>query len=240
MNVKAIGIEELSSRNFASVMASVAKTKPGHPPRSLLVFFYSSNCAFCTMMSQNLLQIANLLDELSRSGFLRIVRIDGDKNDLPWPFTVSEYPSLIFFPGGRNNGGESRQFTISKRNSVSLDNVLGFVIANLDRPLRIYAIQLTCAASRRSMKSLINCLSSLRTEIHESIGISLREWRRREVSKSRAVIIRRLQLLEAFYLDTFKINEANQCQSCDFNKLENYCKRILTIWDTKPTAAPGL
>ena len=215
---KDIYLEELNARNFAPKIAGLG------PKKSLLVFFSSSNCAFCSMMSQHLLQIGNILRPLTQSGHLQIVRIDGDKNDLPWPFTVAEYPTLIFFAGS----GDSRQFIVSERNSVALDKILGFTIANLNRPLRIYAIALTCKASRRSVKPLVNCLASLRDEINDAISVSLREWRRQ--SNSRARVLRRLQLLEAFYLETFQVKEGNQCASCDFNKLEGYCKRLVTVW----------
>lgn len=241
-----IEIEELNSKNFASTLSltnsgmhNKNKTIIRRPNRSLLVFFYSSNCAFCTMMSQHLLQVANILRPLSVAGQLQLVRIDGDKNDLSWPFTVAEFPSLIFFSGGAGGGesverGESRQFVISERNPVELDRILGFIIANLNRPLRIYAIQLTCVASRRSVKSLANCLMSLRGEIEESISVSLKEWRRssgRGRSRRRTRIVRRLQLLEAFYLETFRgVDETRQCEECDFAKLEEYCKRIVKLW----------
>lgn len=226
-----IEIEELNSKNFASTMATSLSTSPP----SLLVYFYSANCAFCTMMSQHLLQISNVLRPLSEAGHLKIVRIDGDKNDLSWPFTVAEYPSLIFFSGRSavedGIASDSRQFVISERNSVALDKILGFLIANLNRPLRIYAIELTCAASRRSVKSLVNCLASLRAEIHDGISASLRELRMvGNNNNSRTRILRQLQLLEAFYLETFRVSEANQCQSCDFTKLEGYCRRIVAVW----------
>lgn len=230
--VELVSIEELNSGNFAFKLSLGNHLRTPH--RSLLVLFYSSNCGFCTMMSQHLLQIANILRPLSDAGHLKILRIDGDKNDLPWPFTVAEYPTLMFFSGnhegknGRAMAADSRQFPISERNSVQLDKILGFTIANLARPLRIFAIELTCAASRRSVKSLANCLASLRAEIQEAISVSLREWRRSREARPR--IVRRLQLLEAFYLETHRASEANQCEACDFTKLEGFCKRIVAVW----------
>lgn len=206
---RGVRTEELNSQNF--------KLAPGSANRSTLVFFYSSNCAFCTPMSQHLLQIQNILRPLIAAGHFEIFRIDGDKNDLPWPFTVAEYPTLLFL-GGLSE--DSRQFLVSERNSVALDKILGFIIANMKAPLRVYAIQLTCAASRRSVKSLVNCLTSLRIEIQGAISASLSEWRR--TTTDRARVMRRLQLLEAFYLETFRLNEANHCKSCDFSKLERH------------------
>lgn len=214
-----ISIEELSAKNFATKLATSNSRSS-----SLLVFMYSSNCAFCTMMTHHLLQISNILAPLRIAGHLQIMRIDGDKNDLPWPFTVAEYPSLMLVADG-----DSRLFTISESNSVALDKILGFTIANLRRPLRIYAIQLTCAASRKSVKSLRNCLMSLRNEIEDGIAASLKEWRR--ISSSRGMIVRRLQLLEEFYLETFRVSVENQCVDCDFDKLEVICRRIVKVWD---------
>lgn len=211
---------ELNSQSFAVQVGQGSR-------RSLLLFFHSSNCAFCTTMSQHLLQIANILRPLCRAGHLEIVRIDGDKNDVAWPFTVAEYPTLMFLAGSDQ---DTRQFAISERNDVALDKILGFTIANLKRPLRIYAIQLTCAASRKSVRSLLNCLKSLRTEIGEGVAASLREWRQGGGLKVRARVVRRLQLLEALYLETFRVSETKQCESCDFTKLEGYCKRMVAVW----------
>lgn len=49
-------------------------------------------------MSTNLLMVAKMLKEMPTIEF---VRIDGDKNDLPWQYTMESFPTLLIFPAGR-------------------------------------------------------------------------------------------------------------------------------------------
>lgn len=62
----------------------------------MAVLFYSTQCALCTVFTNTLLYVAKVLKHLIN---LEIVRIDSDKNDLPWQFTMESVPAFIIFNG---------------------------------------------------------------------------------------------------------------------------------------------
>lgn len=88
-------------------------------------------------MTHSLLIVSRILEEMPEIEFLRI---DGDKNDLPWQYTMSEYPSLIIFPSKAKS--ESRRFP--PKMSINVTNVMGFVLANLNRPNRLLGLVMAC------------------------------------------------------------------------------------------------
>lgn len=57
--------------------------------------FYSTECAFCNIMSQYLLQIQHVLKDMPD---LKFYRIDANNNDLKWEYTMETYPTLLFLP----------------------------------------------------------------------------------------------------------------------------------------------
>uniref|UniRef100_U5ESM9 Putative thioredoxin-like protein n=1 Tax=Corethrella appendiculata TaxID=1370023 RepID=U5ESM9_9DIPT len=206
-----IFMREINSHEFNEIVINSNKT--------VIVFFYSSQCAFCNLLTQNLLQISKILRQQPNLDF---VRIDGDKNDLNWEFSMELYPSLIIFPNGRKS--ESRIFSV--KNKVNIQNIIGFILSNLDRPMRLHAILLICNNSKRQI-SHEDCLNVLENEISENISSSLREWRK--FQHKRRSILRRLQLLKKIYLILLSFNNKNH-SSCDYNLLVNDIKSIIKIW----------
>lgn len=86
-----VTIEEIPSKLFESRLIGSKK--------SIVVLFYSSHCAFCTIMSHYLLSLSHLLADFPHIEFLRI---DGDKNDLPEKFVSPDaFPSLVIYPVDR-------------------------------------------------------------------------------------------------------------------------------------------
>lgn len=49
-------------------------------------------------MSQTLMVAARTLQNLDHIDF---VRIDADRNDLPWQFSIETFPTLLIFPENR-------------------------------------------------------------------------------------------------------------------------------------------
>lgn len=64
--------------------------------QTVAVLFYSTQCALCTVFTNTLLYVAKVLKELPN---LQLSRIDSDKNDLPWQFTMDSVPAFIIFSG---------------------------------------------------------------------------------------------------------------------------------------------
>uniref|UniRef100_A0A1L8DU29 Putative thioredoxin/protein disulfide isomerase n=1 Tax=Nyssomyia neivai TaxID=330878 RepID=A0A1L8DU29_9DIPT len=180
-----------------------------------VVLFTSTNCAFCTMMSQNVLQVAQIL---RRTPHLHFFTIDGDRNDLPWQYQMEYFPSLVIFP--RQRKAESRRFPTHL--PVTVQNILSFVVANLERGSRLRAIVLACRASKK-ISSLGHCVQVLRVEVEDTISESLRQWG--VYPHRRSSILRRLQILRELYLHLHETN-----QFCDFKQLEHYVRRIVKIW----------
>lgn len=53
---------------------------------------------------------------------------------------MAEYPSLLVFP--RNTKTESRKFP--SKMPITVNNVLGFVLANLNRSMRLLGLVMAC------------------------------------------------------------------------------------------------
>lgn len=117
--------------------------------QTVIVLFHSAQCAMCSLLAQALLMAAHLLQDLR--SHLDFVRIDGDRNDLPWHYTIDQYPTLIAFPPA-NSALDSRIFPNAV--SATVPNVLAFVLANLRRPQRLYALLLVCNHIRVSYQKI--------------------------------------------------------------------------------------
>ena len=83
------------------------------PSADVLVFYRKSNCIFCDTAARLFLKVALMLqrrvsqpaldrettsDQLSQFDF---VMVNAEENDLPWPFTVDRYPTVVFYPAYR-------------------------------------------------------------------------------------------------------------------------------------------
>ncbi|KAL7040409.1 hypothetical protein ACKWTF_000376 [Chironomus riparius] len=140
-----IVIREINSEDFDSVVIKSNKT--------VVILFYSTNCAFCSMMSHSLLTVSRILYKMPNIEF---VRIEGDKNDLAWQYTMAEFPSLLVFPS--HSKSDSRKF--SSKMPINVTNVLGFVLANLNRSYRLLGLVMACNYKVISIK-FQECVKSL-------------------------------------------------------------------------------
>ncbi|XP_053694216.1 thioredoxin domain-containing protein 11 [Sabethes cyaneus] len=204
-------IREINSRNFQQAVINTNKT--------VIVHFYSTQCAFCSLLSQQLLTVSRILRQQPR---LEFVRIDGDKNDLQWEYSMDLFPTLIIFPNQRKS--ESRIF--SRHLQLTVPNVLGFILANLTPPERIHANYLICDTVKSS-PSRDECLQTMKRELSNGISLNLRLYRKSTNRPARAAqVLRRLQVLQEFYLTTLGCLS----HSCDFTRLKAHADTILTMW----------
>lgn len=117
---------------------------------------------------------------------------------------------------------ESESFPIVKQ--ITVQNVLGFILANLNRPTRLNAMVSVLKYSAAHKSSLDNGLKILQNEIENAITYNLYVWRR--MPTRRKYILRRLQALKILYLALYRVrgNES------DFNYLKQLVKNTLNVW----------
>nr|CAI5852904.1 unnamed protein product [Callosobruchus analis] len=128
-NVKNIEIIELDTKSFLPTISMENK--------AVIVLYYSKQCSFCSGISYTLLVTAKKLAHLDK---LIFTRIDGDTNLLPWEYTMESFPTILFIPATRKS--ESRVFPSSI--PINVDNLLGFILTNLDPELKLQAIWSLC------------------------------------------------------------------------------------------------
>lgn len=85
-----IGIPDISSDKLM--------TKIDNSNRTTFVLFYSTQCALCSLLTHHLLYVSSLLASFPNVEFYRI---DGDRNDLPWQYTMEKFPTLVAFAANR-------------------------------------------------------------------------------------------------------------------------------------------
>ncbi|XP_050076813.1 thioredoxin domain-containing protein 11 [Anopheles maculipalpis] len=203
-------VREIYSSNFQRTVLDSNRT--------VVVSFYSAQCAFCYIQAHHLLTVSRLLRHQPNLWF---VRIDGELNDLPWQYTMDVFPSLIIFPNGRK--AESRIFPETLK--VNVPNIIGFVLSNLVPAERLHATFLLCSDVNNASRN--DCLHMLKRELTDAIRLSLLEWRHHSTDAcKRDRIVRRLQLLKQSYLGTLRCLS----HSCDLTQLVNVRKRILNLW----------
>lgn len=148
---------------------------------------------------------------------------------------MSEYPSLIVFPA--NAKSESRRFP--SKMSITITNVLGFILANLNRPQRMLGLVMACnykvnlltlkfcfnliSIFQQRQNSTNDCIVTIQMEITDSISFLLREWRK--TPRRRAMILRFIRGLKEIYLNLFAIKS-----SCDFVEVEADVRRLMERW----------
>ncbi|XP_053673811.1 uncharacterized protein LOC128724072 [Anopheles nili] len=204
-------VKEIYSSNFERTVLESNRT--------VVVSFYSAQCAFCYLLSHHMLTVSHMLRHQPGLWF---VRIDGELNDLPWQYTMDVFPSLIIFPNGRKS--ESRIFPQTSK--INVPNLIWFILSNLSPAERLHANFLLCSDVNAASRD--NCLLMLKRELSSSIQLSLLEWRQQksDTYERRDRIVRRLQLLKQSYLDTLRCLS----HSCDLTELVNARKRILELW----------
>ncbi|XP_031632179.1 thioredoxin domain-containing protein 11 [Contarinia nasturtii] len=201
-NFKTITVSTISSENFTNFISE--------PQRTVAILFTSSQCAFCTIFSNILLTISRILND---APYVKFARIDSDKNDLPWEYTMETVPAFLVF----NNKLESRKYPSTMQ--VTLQNVLGFILSNLKRSNRLKAIASIVKYRNNQKQSIENTIIVLRRETEENIIDSLRAWRLNP--RKRNFILRRIQALRRLY---FTLH--NQPYNRDLIKLDDLVEQI--------------
>lgn len=106
---------------------------------------------------------------------------------------------------------------------VSVQNVLGFILSNLNRSNRLRAIASIVKYRNQQKQSVESAISVLRRETEDNIIDSLRGWRLN--TRKRNYILRRIQALRRLYFTLYS-NASNR----DLNKLDDLIKDVLIVW----------
>ncbi|CAM1303387.1 Uncharacterised protein PB.4097, partial [Pycnogonum litorale] len=147
-------IEEVTTENFSSVVLDDQK--------DVVLMYYSNWCGFCAGVAHIFLSAASYFNVSSNIVF---ARINGDKNDLQWQFTVSKYPSIFIFPShGKSN---SVQFPTDKQ--ITVTHLIQFVLANVNDSVRREILVEKC--SDRCLKLNLESASSKSTQLKLGVKI---------------------------------------------------------------------
>lgn len=106
---------------------------------------------------------------------------------------------------------------------VSVQNVLGFILSNLNRSNRMRAIASIIKYRSQQKQSIESAISVLRRETEENIIDSLRAWRMNR--RKRNYILRRIRALRRLYFKLYR-----QASNRDLNKLDELIQEVLAVW----------
>ncbi|CAH0385053.1 unnamed protein product [Bemisia tabaci] len=137
-------IETVTSKTFNHYVINTNKT--------VLVYFYSPYCTYSQSVYYIFVSLANTLKSLNE--FISFVRIDGDNNDLEWPFMIDKYPSIIIFPS--TDKTNSKLF--NRKSKISISNLSKFILSNLNFELRAQVHILFCLNRMLSAFSVESCM----------------------------------------------------------------------------------
>ncbi|KAK6170535.1 hypothetical protein SNE40_018909 [Patella caerulea] len=122
-------IAELTSQTFQQYI--------NRQHQDVVVLVYAPWCGFCTSVNHLYLSLAKYFKTNTNIVF---TRIDGDSNDLPWEYTVEQYPTIMFFPANRKSDSvvypESVPYTLS--------NLVRFILKHSTFKLRTEAAVSVC------------------------------------------------------------------------------------------------
>ncbi|OWF53332.1 thioredoxin domain-containing protein 11-like [Mizuhopecten yessoensis] len=108
--------------------------------KDVLVLLYAPWCGFCAGFAHLYINLAKYFKTAQN---LIFARINADTNDLPWEYTVSSYPTLLFFPAHRKSDSVVFPASIPK----TLPNLIKFVLHHSTHDLRLDTAADICSNS---------------------------------------------------------------------------------------------
>ncbi|CAN8003074.1 unnamed protein product [Ixodes hexagonus] len=118
---------EMNGPSFRRLMADQTQ--------DALVLFYASWCGFCKGIFHHYFSAAKFFQGFSG---LLFARIDAVKNDLPWEFTMEQYPTVMFFPAHRK--GDS----VPYKEPVTTVNLVRFVLRHVRHDVAWQLLRVMC------------------------------------------------------------------------------------------------
>jgi thiol-disulfide isomerase/thioredoxin len=139
--------------------------------KDVILLYYAPWCGPCKSVYPTFLSLAHYFRGAPNLVF---AHLDASTNDLPWEFSVSRYPQVIFFP--RQRKSESSAFPTHL--PLTLPNLIAFVLASADATLRASFALLACSwrCRERNRRAAILKLQSLRGQLrHMNRRLALAE-----------------------------------------------------------------
>lgn len=106
---------------------------------------------------------------------------------------------------------------------VTVPNVIGFILSNLNQPNRLLAMSTILSIKNQERQSFQSAVIALQRETDVSISDNLKLWRRHPLK--RPYILRRIQTLRQLYLELFR-----QIDKRDLVKLNAFIQNVLNVW----------
>ncbi|XP_050541765.1 thioredoxin domain-containing protein 11 isoform X2 [Daktulosphaira vitifoliae] len=189
-----ICIETLNSRNFNDAVFNSTE--------NVVVYFYTSYCAYCQVVAHVLLTVAHLMRNVKD---LKFFRFNGGNNDLSWYLTVDAYPTIIIFPAKK----KSDSHIFPRESELTSKNLSQFILSNLSIETRLQAMVGLCRmwdSSENYSKHVHYCLKDIKLACDANISQALQAYRRglvyRQQNKNVNLtrIFNRLRYLKLFSL----------------------------------------
>ncbi|XP_013398415.1 thioredoxin domain-containing protein 11 [Lingula anatina] len=127
--------------------------------QDVVVFYYTHWCGFCAGVLHLYLTVARYFRDVTDLVF---TRVNADSNDLPWEFTVTTFPTILFFPAGRKEDSVHFPDHLAK----SVPNLINFVLQHASKSLKVRAALELCSGS---------CIQSNKHNTAEAIKTLQRE-----------------------------------------------------------------
>ncbi|CAG9812911.1 unnamed protein product [Phaedon cochleariae] len=184
--------------------------------QAIVVFYYTKQCSFCNGISYIYLTVAK---KLSLVEDLEFTCIDGDLNILPWEYSMESYPTILFSPNKRKS--ESRVFPSGM--SITVSNLTGFILTNLEPEMKLQAIWSLCRHTKLKNEQS-SCYSSLLNETLICIDGTLKTWRKSN-KRQKQMLLHKLKRLRQLHLLFAHHPEENEAIQNYFKKLNMYNNR---------------
>ncbi|XP_061181878.1 thioredoxin domain-containing protein 11-like [Saccostrea echinata] len=144
-----ICVQEVTSQTFHSVVMQQEK--------DVVLLITAKWCGFCISFSHIYLQLAKYF---SLAKDLLFARIDADKNDLRWEFTLDSYPTILFFPAYRKEDSVIFPSNVSR----TLPNLIKFILSHATSEVKTDTVvdicSKTCVSHNR--RQVVRAMTHLR------------------------------------------------------------------------------
>ncbi|XP_049868769.1 thioredoxin domain-containing protein 11 [Pectinophora gossypiella] len=186
INESSIQILELTTRTFKRVVRT--------PGKVTIVAVCGGACDAHT--SRSLAEAARLLTSCGVA--TQPARLDALRHDLPWHYTVANYPTILVFAAPHDDARDSRAYPMGAR--VSGAGLAALALRSLAAPHHLRGRLALCTRAKFSTEKK-SCLKDLREHLTTVIGRTLKYWRRTEDKQLRDAFLKRLQYLHQVSLD---------------------------------------